>query len=262
MIWEVGEGLRWRAGPAGAMATDAFRMLAGDCTVRFENGGDSREERGDLLVLCKPDHTVLVHDRDGYRPVAWLTRAEAVAERADPPGLEAVADDRRLRVTCHAVTTDERVPASPAGTPVEDCPACQGTLIRSPGAVTCLGCDAAYRIPRDAALTGGQCPDCGLPEMRVERGAPFVLCVDRGCSSIDAAVAERFDGTWNCPACNGALRIIRRDGLLAGCENYPACEVAFAFPTGVVSGSCDCGLPAFATGGGTRCLDATCPGPA
>lgn len=244
------------------MATDAFRVLAGDCTVRFENGDDVREERGNLIVFCKPDHTVLVHDRDGYRPVAWLTRADTVAERADPPGLEAVAADRRLHVTCHTVRRDDQVSASPAGTPLDPCPACEGMLIRSPGAVTCLSCDADYRIPRDAVLTGGRCPDCGLPEMRIKRGAAFVLCVDRRCSSIDDAVRDRFDGSWTCPACNGALRIIRRDGLLAGCENYPACDVAFALPTGVVTGSCECGLPAFETAGGGRCLDATCPGPA
>lgn len=244
------------------MATDAFRVLAGDCTVRFEHGDDSREERGDLLVVCKPDRTVLVHDRDGYRPVAWLTRAETVAERADPPGLEAVDDDRRLRVTCHDVASDRRPSASPAGVPVGSCPACEGPLIRSPGVVTCLGCDADYRIPRDAAITGQPCPDCGLPEMHVERGAAFVLCVDRDCSSIDDAVRDRFDGAWTCPACGGALRIIRRDSLLAGCENYPDCEVGYALPTGVVTGACRCGLPAFETAAGARCLDATCSGPA
>lgn len=244
------------------MATDTFRLLAGDCTVRYESDDQVREHRGNMVVVCKPDKTVLVHDSDGYRPVSWLTRAETVAARADPPGLEAVADGQRLVVTCHDVASDGHVPASAAGTAVGTCPACSGTLVRSPRSVDCLRCDATYRIPRDAALTGQLCPDCGLPEMRVERGAAFVLCVDRGCSSLDDAVRDRFDGAWTCPVCGGALRIIRREGLLAGCDNYPDCEVAFALPTGVVTGSCACGLPAFETAAGDRCLDATCPGSA
>jgi DNA topoisomerase-1 len=90
----------------------------------------------------------------------------------------------------------------------------------------------------------------------VERG--FALCVDRECESLDGAVKTAFDRKWGCPDCDGDLRIVRNGQLLAGCENYPDCKTAFSFPTGVVDGECECGLPAFETGSGKRCLDATC----
>jgi DNA topoisomerase-1 len=90
----------------------------------------------------------------------------------------------------------------------------------------------------------------------VERG--FALCVDRECESLDGAVKTAFDREWGCPDCDGDLRIIRNGQLLAGCENYPDCETALSFPTGVVDGECECGLPAFDIGSEKRCLDATC----
>ncbi|MEF8883041.1 MAG: hypothetical protein V5A34_11025, partial [Halapricum sp.] len=52
--------------------------------------------------------------------------------------------------------------------------------------------------------------------------------------------------------------VLRRGGLLAGCEHYPDCDTGFAFPAGTVVGECDCGLPLFETSTGQRCLDATC----
>ena len=69
---------------------------------------------------------------------------------------------------------------------------------------------------------------------------------------------EAFDRAWDCPDCGSDLRIVRRGGLLAGCDAYPDCETAFAVPEGVVAGACDCGLPSFAVGDDVRCLDAAC----
>ncbi len=243
---------------------DAIRVLAGDCTVRYECGDDPpREERGAVLAVVKPDNTVLVHDREGYRPAAWLTRADAVSTRTggDRPVIEAVEGDRRLVVTCHAERGLARYPATRVGPPVGDCPDCGGALVRTPAAVECLGCGESHAVPRDAAVLEATCGRCGLPTMRVERGAAFECCVDRGCESLDDRVRERFDGEWDCPDCGSALRILRRGGLIAGCEAYPDCETAFAIPGGVVEGACDgCGLPAFETGSGRRCLDSTCAG--
>jgi DNA topoisomerase-1 len=49
---------------------DSIRVLAGDCTVRFDDGSDERRHRGHVVVLTKPDRTTLVHDATGYQPVA------------------------------------------------------------------------------------------------------------------------------------------------------------------------------------------------
>jgi DNA topoisomerase-1 len=240
--------------------SDAIRVFAGDCTTTFE-GNRGREQRGDVVVVIKPDDTVLVHDRGGYRPVAWLTRPETLAYNGtsgETFSLTARDGDSELRVRAHESHGLARYPASEAGTPVGTCPDCEGALVRANGDVACLGCDVRYGLPADAELSAEPCPDCGLPRMRVERGRTFTLCVDRDCEPMDEAVTAAFDRAWNCPDCDGELRIVRRGNLLASCEHHPDCEVGFSFPRGTVAGDCDCGLPAFETSGGRRCLDATC----
>ena len=251
--------LKYETGTSRVMP-DAIRVFAGDCTVTT-TGSRENDLRGEVVVLLKPDNTVLVHDRDGYQPVAWLTRPESLVYDGTADGefsLTAVDDDSRLDVTANAEYGLGRYPASRAGTPVGTCPDCDGVLTRANGAVTCLDCAARYGLPAGAEILDEVCSSCGLPTMRVERGRAFTLCIDRECQSLDALITDAFDRTWDCPDCDGSLRIIRNGTLLAGCENYPDCETAFAFPTGVVDDECDCGLPAFETGTGRRCLDATC----
>ncbi|WP_336336050.1 PDDEXK family nuclease [Haloarcula brevis] len=234
---------------------DGFHVLAGECTTVFE-GSREREQRGTVLVVVKPDNTVLVHDAEGYQPVAWLTRAESVAV-AD--GTVTARDgDELLRVVSHEEHGTARYPATSAGVPVAECPDCPGTLVRARSAVDCTACDASYGIPTDAEVTAGRCADCGLPTVRVERGRAFELCLDRACDSLDDAVTAAFDREWACPNCEGDLLILRRGGLLAGCEHYPDCDTGFSMPSGLVVGDCDCGLPLFETAGGRRCLDSAC----
>jgi len=236
---------------------DAVSMLAGDCTVRFE-GREDHEERGWVLVIEKPDGTVLVHDEEGYRPVAWLTRAEAVSWSPDGPTVEATSGDEYLRVQCHEENGHGRYPVSAAGAEVGVCPDCEGALVRQRGAVSCIGCSRSHAIPRDADLGEGRCVDCSLPQMRVERGEVFEVCIDRACESLDEAVRARFDRLFDCPACGGDLLVLRRGGLILGCENYPDCETGFSLPAGTVEGTCGCGLPEFEVGEERRCLDAAC----
>lgn len=240
------------------MPEDSVRVFAGDCTITVDTG-DPRRQRGAIVVIVKPDNTVLVHDGGGYRPVAWATRADAVhcAEREDSFTVTVVDEDIHLQVECHDQYLAGTYPVSAAGIPVGTCPDCEGSLVRSGGSVSCAGCGTDYPVPRDAEIHSTTC-SCGLPAMGVERGAAFELCIDRSCESLDDAVRGRFDREWDCPECDGDLRIIRRRGLYAGCENYPDCDVLFSLPTGVVDGTCECGLPAFETAAGRRCLDSTC----
>ena len=237
--------------------SDSIQLFAGDCTVSFENG-DRTEHRGHCVVVVKPDDTVLVHDADGYQPVEWLTRAALVSHTTDD-GLDLTArdGDSVLRVRSHHLHLSGSYPIADAGTPVGRCPDCDGALVRTTRAVSCLDCDRRHGLPADATCHGGRC-DCGLPRMRVERGAPLDLCVDRTCESLDEAVAERFDREWDCPDCGDDLRVLRKGNLLVGCDDYPDCDVGFAFPAGSVVGECACGLPLFETRGGRRCLDSTC----
>jgi DNA topoisomerase-1 len=248
---------------------DSIRVFAGDCTVAFEGSGSrSRTQRGRVVVVVKPDRTVLVHDADGYQPVAWLTRPDELTVERDADefgpdgfGLTARAGDQRLRVTSNEVSGDATYPAGEAGVPVGDCLDCGGALVRTGDEVRCLDCDAAYRLPAGATvLADDACDDCGFPTMRVERGTTFELCVDRSCDPLVPAVRERFDREWRCPDCGSDLRIVTGRGgrLIAGCDDHPDCETAFGVPVGVVADDCDCGLPVFETARGRRCLDGTC----
>ncbi len=265
----------------------AVLTVAGDCTVRERDGTDTRERRGRVVVLVKPDDTVLVHDADGYQPVAWLTRADGVAWEhapgddtptpADGDGpspadvttpedpsfaLTARKDRRVLFVTAHGSVSVARHDTTAAGLPVGDC-RCGGSLVRADGRARCLDCGERYGLPRDATVTEDAC-ECGLPRIAVARGERFGLCLARDCEhsrSLDEAVRAAFDRAWDCPACDADLRVIRRGGLMLGCERYPDCETGFALPVGTVDGTCDCGLPVFETGSGRQCVDSTCDRP-
>jgi len=234
---------------------ETVHVIAGRCTAVFE-GSREREQYGDMLVLVKPDGTVLVHDARGYQPVAWLTRAGAVTVTDD--AVEARDGDQRLSVAVHDADARAQFPAGDAGVPVGECPDCDGTLTRARGTVSCPDCDNRFSFPSDGTVLAEVCDDCGLPRVRVERGASFVVCPDRECESLDDRVRAAFDREWECRECGGDLRVLRRGGLLLGCENYPDCETGYGFPAGIHDGDCACGLPAFDTATGRRCLDSGC----
>jgi len=286
------------ADPGGAAPTDhpapatdppeeSIRVLAGECTTTF-SGRRERTQRGHVVVVVKPDKTVLVHDAEGYQPIAWLTRADAVTVEVDDPtgaadgamgagsgpedaganadpgadeagfGVTARAGDQVLRVVSHRSAGWIRFPASTAGVPVGACPDCGSALVRTGGAVACLGCDREHGLPDGGQVLDAACDACGLPLVRVRRGAPIEVCLDRGCDPLAERVRDLYDRAWSCPDCDSDLRVIERGGLLLGCDAYPDCETAFSFPAGPVVGRCDCGLPVFRTGGGRRCLDGSC----
>ncbi|MFB6120939.1 MAG: DUF91 domain-containing protein [Halobacteriaceae archaeon] len=236
---------------------DTLRVLAGDCTVTYEDDEGTRTQRGRVVVAIKPDGTVLVHDADGYRPAAWLTRADTVAVSREGDDFRLVAGDggTRLAVESHETFGRVRFPVSAAGPPVGDCPDCRAPMVRDGDEIACTDCRSRYPIPRDAAVTDEACPDCGLPTVRVERGAELTVCVDRHCQPLAEAVGERFDGEWPCPDCGRGMRIRRERGLRAVC---PDCERRLRVPVGTVAGDCDCGLPLFDTGDGARCPDPDC----
>jgi DNA topoisomerase-1 len=229
---------------------DATRVLAGDCEVRYESDGDEQTLRGAVVVLAKPDNTVLVHDDGGYKPAAWLTRADGLRYGRDADGftLEAWSGDERLSVEGDPVG-DAFYEVSPAGEPVGDCPRCGGTLVQDGARIVCTGCRDAYRLPRGADLLDRHCEDCGLPTVRVVRGPAVEVCADRDCDPLADAVAERVG--WACPDCGAPLDVRRNRGLRAVCE---PCGHAYPVPAGEHTGDCACGLPRV----GGRCLDPDC----
>jgi DNA topoisomerase-1 len=235
--------------------TDTIRVFAGDCTITTD--GDTKERRrGEMVALLKPDDTLLVHDADGYQPVEWLTRAETAHASLDGDTFTLVAatEDRRVRVDCHTCHGISRYPGSIAGVPVGTCPHCDGALTRAKGTVSCR---RAYPIPRHASVGEETC-DCGLPTMHVEQGADFELCIDRDCGTVLEAVRERFDREWDCPECGADMRILRRGGIIAGCDRYPDCDTGFGVPNGTIVDLFECGLPVFRTPTGRRCLNTNC----
>ncbi|UIO99954.1 endonuclease NucS [Halobaculum sp. CBA1158] len=241
-------------------------ILAGDCTTRFETAttSDERIHRGRVVVLAKPDRTVLVHDRAGYQPVAWLTRPDSLTVEADDDGFAVTArdGDQRLSVRSHDAGEVVERPISAAGVPVGECPDpdCRAALVRAGGDVVCLGCGDAYGLPPGATVHDDDtCDDCGLPTMTVARGEKLRLCVDYACESLTEAVRGVLDRRFDCPDCGRDLRVREHRGrAFLGCDGYPDCETAFSVPSGTFAGECACGLPRFETATGVRCLDGTC----
>jgi DNA topoisomerase-1 len=234
---------------------DAIRVFAGQCTVTHQ-ADETTEQEGEVVVLVKPDNTVLVHDASGYRPAGWLTRADSVrlSRQEDSVDLRASKDGEHLRVLGETSSFAE-FPVTAAGPPVGTCPTCDGTMVRAGGDVSCLDCGDSYRLPRDADVTENTCDTCGLPTISVTRGATFEVCLDRECESIDEAVTDRFDDEWDCPTCGTPLSIERERTLLATC---PTCDDRYSIPSGEIAGTCECGLPWFETERGGRCLDPDC----
>lgn len=187
---------------------ERLRVFAGDCRVT-ERGDRSRTHRGRVVVLIKPDDTTLVHDADGYQPVAWLTRPDSVVVEGDGDGFSITARDgtRRLRVVAEEATASRALPVTEAGFPVGTCPEDGGVLVRSRGDVVCLDCETRWGLPAGASVTDGVCEDCELPKIRIERGEPFHLCLDPACDPMEAAVSDRFDRVWGCPDCEGDLTV-------------------------------------------------------
>jgi DNA topoisomerase-1 len=237
----------------------SIRTLTGDCIVHA-SGRRDRTQRGRVHVLIKPDDTVLVHDADGYQPVAWLTRPAELSVTTDPLWVVATDGDESLQIEAAGEDDGDLAlrdhDVSRAGIPVGDC-RCGGHLVRAVGEVVCLDCEAVFGLPSGASVTDETC-DCGLPKFRADRGETFELCLDYDCGSLTDAVTERFDREWDCPECGSALEVLRRGGLIAGCAAYPDCETGFSIPDGCIVEECDCGLPVFETASGRRCLDATC----
>ncbi len=234
---------------------ESAHVIAGRCTTVFE-GTREQEQHGDMILLIKPDNTVLVHDADGYQPVAWLTRPESVTVTGET--VAARDGEQSLRVTVHEATIQGQYPLGAAGIPVGDCPACAATFVRANGTLSCPDCAEEHTIPPTATVLDDDCTDCGLPRVRVDRGRSFVLCPS--CDSLTERVRAEFDRDWDCPDCTGQLRVLYRGRLLLGCDAYPDCETAYSFPTGTHEGHCACGLPVFETASGRRCLDSDCDG--
>ncbi|MES3160044.1 MAG: endonuclease NucS [Halorubrum sp.] len=237
-----------------------LRVLAGDCTVT-ERGDRTRTHRGRVVVLIKPDNTTLVHDADGYQPVAWLTRPDSVVAEGDDGGFTVTARDgsRQLRIVAEEATASRGLPITEAGIPVGTCPDDDGPLVRSRGDVVCLDCERRWGLPAGASVTDATCETCGLPKIRVERGEPFHLCLDASCDPMDAAVTDRFDRVWDCPDCDGELTVQSAPGrVYLACEHDTACGTTFSIPSGTVVDECGCGLPLFETATGRGCLDRTC----
>lgn len=239
-------------------AESTLRVLVGDCQIQL-TGDAERERRGQVLVLIKPDNTVLVHDIEGYRPVAWMTRAETVSIDDEEGILTAVDGDQWLRIDLKHEQSDRQFAGSKAGEPVSTCITCRSPLVDAGNSVHCVGCDEQYGLPRGASLLDERC-ECGLPRMRVVRGDQFELCIDRSCEPLQEVVSERFDGRWECPdaQCDGRLRIIHRGGLMIACDAYPDCNEQYSMPIGTVENTCGCGLPRFRINGSSQCLDSSC----
>lgn len=245
--------------------TEGIQVFSGECTTEFEGTVD-QTRCGTLLVIVKPDNTVLVHDAVGYQPTAWLTRPEATTVDRERGIIEAQEGDQRLCVRFHSLDCETRATGSLAGIPVGTTERGE-TLIRARETVIDLGTNEEYPLPRGATVLDEPCESCGLPLVAVDRGEQFEICLDPACESLVDAVLT-FDRAWSCPSCGEDLRVRHqsesqpRSGFVVQCDSARTCETNYAFPSGFIVGTCACGLPQFETNGGVRCLHPDCEGTA
>lgn len=122
-------------GPAADLVADGLDRgtmvtLSGRCTVSYEGRASSETGSGTRHLILKPDGTLLVHDRDGHRPVNWLPPGGdlecRVAGGDDPDGaedgelvVEGVRDgpDERVVVRFTAIHQAASLPVEPAPAP-------------------------------------------------------------------------------------------------------------------------------------------------
>ncbi len=148
--------------------------------------------------------------------------------------------------------------ASETAVTVGHCKKCGGSLRHIDNVIAC-DCGAIYKLPAGADLTRTMC-SCGLPKFKLKLLGVDV-CVDRSCENMDALIAAAFANCkFTCPRCGSSLTVVRRRGLVVGCERYyDGCKTAFLLPANAsVTGRCACGLPRLQLKTKARCLDTTC----
>ncbi|RRJ28348.1 endonuclease NucS domain-containing protein [Halocatena pleomorpha] len=164
--------------------TEWIRVYAGDCTAEYQ-GPVARTARGHVVVLVKPDGTVLVHDRSGYSPAVWLTRAASLAiDHDEHPRITAVDGEQRLTVRFHHLAGCSEYPVSVAGVPVGPSDTADGTgpYVRSRGPVVDIASGDQYALKRESTVIDQSCA-CGLPLIRIGRAetGDQLRCLDPGC---------------------------------------------------------------------------------
>lgn len=166
--------------------TDRMRVYAGECTTEYEGTVD-RTARGHAVALIKPDDTVLVHDRDGYAPVAWLTHPASLdIDHGDGPRITAVDGDQRLTVRFHETQGSAVYPVSVAGVPIGSTAGDAGEFVRSRDTVVDLTTGRRYPLPPHSTVIDARCNACGLPSIRVERTEnDRSRCLDPTCEHAD-----------------------------------------------------------------------------
>jgi DNA topoisomerase-1 len=210
---------------------ETIRVLAGDCTTTFE-GDRTRTQRGRVVVVIKPDRTTLVHDADGYQPVAWLTRPDSLTVEADVASPTRRADG----------DSEEQSPSGNRASPgdSEAQRVSNGTAEPSPG-------------PREEAVD-----DAGFGV--VARAGDQVLRVvcHRDAGRAEYPVSEAGVPVGTDPETGEPL--VRAGGDVVGADS----DVRYPLPRGatVTDGSCpDCGLPTIRAEAGAAfevCLDRAC----
>lgn len=141
---------------------------------------------------------------------------------------------------------------------VGQCKRCGSSLRRVDNVITC-DCGAIYKLPAGADLADKKC-SCGLPKFKLKLLGVDV-CVDRQCENMDDIIAAAFaTHKFTCPHCGSPLIVVRRRGLVVGCERYyDGCKTAFLLPSNAsITGRCTCGLPRLQLKTKARCLDTTC----
>ena len=75
------------------------------CSVEYEGRAESTIEKGDRVIMIKPDGTVLVHGDEKYQPINWQSPgAEVTIDVDEDDNVTILAEDSEfLEITCYTV---------------------------------------------------------------------------------------------------------------------------------------------------------------
>ena len=223
---------------------DSIRVFAGECTTTFE-GDRTRTQRGRVVVVIKPDRTTLVHDADGYQPVAWLTRPDALTVETG-----VVSETRRA--------DGDSAGQSPSGNRA------------SPGDSEALCASGRSSGPRGGqAASNGTAEPSPAPREEAVDDEGFGI-VARAGDQVLRVVCHRSAGRAEYPVSEAGVPVgtepssgevlVRTGGDVVGVDT----DVRYPLPRGatVTQASCSsCGLPTIRADAGDTfevCLDRSC----
>lgn len=105
-------------------------------------------------------------------------------------------------------------------------------------------CKNIFNIPQTGKIQGAgtQCPDCGMPMVKIIKKKAQVLCINQDCKSKklkdtyarkESKEMEKGIVEEECPKCKEGVLVVRKSvyGTFLGCSRFPKCRYTQRMPS-------------------------------